>query len=101
MAKVREKKTTKTRAELKKPAVKVQAKSKLSAPKKAKAQRKRAVVSRKGKGPVQAPTAALKKAERPVAVVAPTGRSKHEFPVLWPALGLMRMWLGPRKSSHT
>jgi hypothetical protein len=32
---------------------------------------------------------------------AVAGRDRPDFPLLWPALGMMRMWLGPRKSTHT
>ena len=90
MAKLRKRKTTKAHAVLKKPAAKVQtAKSKRGVPKKA--QRKHVNAESLGRSRVQAVTI---KGDTPQ-------RNAQEFPLLWPALGLMRMWLGPRKSART
>jgi hypothetical protein len=90
MAKLRKKKTTKAHAVLKKSAAKVQtAKSKRGVPKKA--QRKHANAASPSRSRVQAATI---KGDA-------LHRDAQEFPLLWPALGLMRMWLGPRKSTHT
>ena len=97
MAKLRKKKTTKTHAVLKKPAAKVQtAKSKRGVPKKAQRNVGAASPSRSR---VQASIAAPIKGELPPAVVATPRRNAQEFPLLWPALGLMRMWLGPRRAA--
>ena len=99
MMQVRKKKTTKPRAALKKPALKARtAKSKRGAPEKE--QRKRAdAANHTSKSRVQAPVA-MKAGEAPTAIALPE-RKAQEFPVLWPALAMMRMWLGPRKSTRT
>ena len=93
MMKGRKKKTTKARAALKKPAVKARtAKSKRGAPEK---EQRKPVDAATIKSRVQAPVA-MKVGEAPTAI-APPERKAQEFPALWPALGMMRMWLGPRK----
>jgi len=97
MMKVRKKATTKPRAALKKPAVKARtAKSKRGVPEKDQGKRVDAATT---KSRVQAPVA-MKAGEVPTAI-APPERKAQEFPALWPALGMMRMWLGPRKSTGT
>lgn len=73
----------------------VRSKSKRATPKQAKKPRKRVdVTSVAVAGGNQAPVVAARAA-------AVAGRDRPDFPLLWPALGMMRMWLGPRKSTHT
>jgi hypothetical protein len=93
MAKVRQK--AKKSSGLKKTVAKtaVKLRSKRSTPKEAKNHRKRVDVAVATTGSLQTPVLAA-----PAAAVAV--RDRPGFPYLWPALGVMRMWLGPRKSGH-
>ena len=99
MIKGRKKKTLKARAALKKPAVKARmAKSKRDAPEKEQRTRVDAA-NHTIKSCVQAPVAIKVEEAAPAAIAPP--RKAQEFPVLWPALAMMRMWLGPLKSTRT
>jgi hypothetical protein len=46
----------------------------------------------------QPPVTATNGQVRAAVVEAPA--EGQQFPLFWPALGWMRMWLGPRKTSH-
>jgi hypothetical protein len=75
--------------------------SKRGAPKNAKTPRKRAAVNRASRNRhEQAPLAATMSAQRPVAVAASRERAARAFPFFWPALAMMRMWLGPRETGR-
>jgi hypothetical protein len=94
MAKVRHKAKT-TRSGAKKPAVKTaKAKSKRAAPKDS---RKRVVAKPASATLPEAPAATI--AQPPVAVTA--RREPQVLPLFWPALAVMRIWLGPRAPERT
>jgi len=91
----------KGRPALKKGTVKTVPKSKRGAPKPKKAVRKSPAARSASKNhPDQAPITAMMNSKVPTAVVAAPEAKGQEFPLFWPALGLMRMWLGPRKTSQ-
>jgi len=92
MAKLRHKAKT-TRSGSKKPAAKAaKAKSKRAAPR---TSRKRVVARQTSVIPREAPAAMI--APAPVA----ESRELRAFPMFWPALAMMRMWLGPRAAQRT
>ncbi|TMJ03737.1 MAG: hypothetical protein E6G97_08720 [Alphaproteobacteria bacterium] len=68
----------------------VRAKSKRGKPKQAKHRKRVGVTNVATTGGNEAPVLAAR--------VAVADRDGPDFPYLWPALGMMRLWLGPRKS---
>ena len=100
MAKVRKLKSKKVRSGSKKTAAKAALlKSKRPAAIGKRKRRKRVdVVSRAENGTRSATTM---NAEAPVADAAKRKRMAQEFPLFWPALAMMRMWLGPQTTGPT
>jgi hypothetical protein len=85
----------------KKSRVKAVPKAKRAAPAATKAMRKRtAPNSASEQRQDHAPVAATIDPQVPAAVVAAPADKGQAFPLFWPALGLMRMWLGSRKTSR-
>jgi hypothetical protein len=88
----------KKRRGLKQAVVKTQSKLKRAAPSPKRVKQERPAPGRAGnKRREQAPAPATRSQVR-AAVVAGPGAEGQNFPLFWPALGWMRMWLGPRKT---
>jgi hypothetical protein len=104
MATLRRSKRKKRHSGSKKPVAKaVVLKSRRHAPIIAKQRRKRVVATPAGKNGNRDATPVVRtmNAEAPVAVAAQRDRMAQEFPFFWPALAMMRMWLGPRETAHS
>jgi hypothetical protein len=108
MATIRRSKSKQRRSGSAKPAAKaVVLKSERRAPITTKNRRKRVVATPVGKNRNRDAirVAMPMNAEAPVAVAAKRAQGSQEspffWPVFWPALAMMRMWLGPRETTYS
>ena len=104
MATIRRSKSKTRRSGSTKPAAKaVVLKSNRRAPDPTKNRRKRVVATRVGKNGNRdtMQVAMPMNAEAPVAVAEKRAPGSQEFPFFWPALAMMRMWLGPRETTYS